>query len=139
MDHLGLVEAQHEEGGVCNQLHKWSLGFRLLSEGLAQRCICLCTGGKPALRNSSSRSQAERAMGRGGGQGRSALTQLCPSHPLPTEPPHKEGSSKVHCHLSQRKETGKGHPVTILTVCLQGQLLKPRAFATSPFLPKSFF
>lgn len=44
MEHLGLVQAQHEEGGVCNQLQKRTLGFHLLSVELTQhRCVCLCT------------------------------------------------------------------------------------------------
>lgn len=62
-DHLGLVRAQHEEGGVCNQLQRWALGFHLLSEELTQcRCMCLHTWGKPAFEELLYRSQAECAM-----------------------------------------------------------------------------
>lgn len=32
MGHLGLVQAQHKESGVCKQLQKWWLGFHLLPQ-----------------------------------------------------------------------------------------------------------
>lgn len=102
LTNLGLAGAQHQEGGVCNQLQKWSLGFHLLSEVQTQQhCVCLYTGGKPALRNSSSRSRAVQ-HGRGRQQCRSALIQLFLSHPLPTDPTHKGGSRKFHCHFNRR-------------------------------------
>lgn len=34
MDHLGLIQAQHKQSGICKQLQKWWLGFHLIPEEL---------------------------------------------------------------------------------------------------------